>query len=133
MLGVGFLVGFRPTEPVGRVLAAIALLLVFAYVLSWISATIGLLLRDPETTQSAGFVWVFPLTPTSSAFVPTGSMPAAVKAFANVNPITLCVDAVRHLTIGGDATTATLGTLAWLAGLLAVFVTISVARYRALE
>lgn len=133
MLGVGLLVGFRPTEPVGRVLAAIALLLAFAYVFSWISATIGLLVRDPETAQGAGFVWVFPLTFVSSAFVPIHTMPAVVRALASVNPVTLCVDAVRALTIGGHAAAPALGTLAWLAGLLLVFVPFAVSRYRALE
>jgi ABC transporter DrrB family efflux protein len=133
MLAVGFLVGFSPTEPILRVIAAIALLLLFAYVFSWISATIALLVRDPETAQGAGFVWVFPLTFVSSAFVPTNTMPAAVRAFADVNPITLCVDAVRALTIGGHAARPVLGTLAWLAGLLLVFVPFAVSRYRALE
>ena len=132
-LGVGYVVGFRPSEPVGRVVAAIALLLAFAYVFSWIAATIGLLVRDPETAQGAGFVWVFPLTFVSSAFVPTHTMPHVVRALADVNPVTLCVDAVRALTIGGHATSAVLGTLAWLAGLLLVFVPFAVARYRALE
>lgn len=133
MIAVGLLVGFRPTEPVTRIAAAIALLLAFAYVFSWISATIGLLVRDPETAQGVGFIWVFPLTFVSSAFVPTGTMPAVVRAFAGVNPVTLCVDAVRALTIGGDATRPLLGTLAWLAGLLLVFVPLAVSRYRALE
>jgi ABC transporter DrrB family efflux protein len=133
MIGVGFAVGFRPTEPFLRVLAAIALVLAFAYVFSWISAAIGLLVKDPETAQSAGFIWVLPLTFASSAFVPTKSMPGGVEAFANVNPVTLCVDAVRALTIGGDATKPVLGTLAWLAGLLLVFIPLAVSRYRALE
>jgi ABC-2 type transport system permease protein/oleandomycin transport system permease protein len=133
MLGVGFLVGFRPTEPVGRFVAAIALLLAFGYVFSWISGTIGLLARDPETAQGAGMIWVFPLTFVSSAFVPTTTMPAAVRAVADVNPVTLCVDAVRALTIGGHATGPVLGTLAWLAGLLLVFVPFAVSRYRGLE
>jgi ABC-2 type transport system permease protein/oleandomycin transport system permease protein len=133
MLGVGFLVGFRPTESVGSVVLAIVILLAFGYVFSWIAATVGLLVRDPETAQSAGFAWVFPLTFASSAFVPTHSMPAAVRAFANVNPVTLCVDAVRGLTIGGDVARPLLGTLAWLVGLLAVFVPFAVSRYRALE
>lgn len=133
MLGVGFLVGFSPSQPVERFIAAIALLLAFAYVFSWISATIGLLVRDPETAQGVGFVWVFPLTFVSSAFVPTHTMPAVVRAFADVNPVTLCVDAVRALTIGGNATGPVLGTLAWLAGLLLVFVPFAVSRYRALE
>lgn len=120
-------------RPTGRFIAAIALLLAFAYVFSWISATIGLLVRDPETAQGAGFVWVFPLTFVSSAFVPTDTMPAAVRVFADVNPVTLCVDAVRALTIGGHAARPVLGTLARLAGLLLVFVPFAVSRYRALE
>jgi ABC-2 type transport system permease protein/oleandomycin transport system permease protein len=133
MIGVGFLVGFSPNQPVGRFLAAIALLLAFAYVFSWIAATIGLLVRDPETAQGAGFVWVFPLTFVSSAFVPTHTMPEAIRAFADVNPVTLCVDAVRALMIGGHAAGPVLGTLAWLVGLLLVFVPFAVWRYRALE
>ena len=133
IFGVGFLVGFRPSEPVWRVMAAILLALAFAYVFSWIAATIGLLVRDPEIAQGAGFVWVFPLTFVSSAFVPTNSMPAGVRAVADVNPVTLCVDAVRDLTIGGHAAHPVLGTLAWLTGLLLVFVPFAVSRYRALE
>jgi ABC-2 type transport system permease protein/oleandomycin transport system permease protein len=133
ILLVGFVVGFDPTEPIPRVIAAIALVLAFAYVFSWISATIGLLVRDPETAQGAGFVWVFPLTFVSSAFVPTSTMPAAVRAFADVNPVTLCVNAVRALTIGGHAAGPVLGTLAWLVGLPVVFVPFAVSRYRALE
>ncbi len=133
MLGVGFLVGFSPTQSVFRFLAAIALLLAFGYVFSWIAATIGLLVRDPETAQGVGFVWVFPLTFLSSAFVPTNTMPAVVRVIADVNPVTLCVNAVRALTIGGHAAGPLLGTLAWLAGLLLVFVPFAVGRYRALE
>ena len=133
MLGVGLLIGFRPTEPAARVVAAILLLLAFAYVFSWISATVALLVRDPETAQGVGFVWVFPLVFASSAFVPTDTMPPAIRAFASVNPITLCVDAVRALTIGGHAAGPVLGTLAWLVGLLLVFVPFAVSRYRALE
>jgi ABC transporter DrrB family efflux protein len=133
IFGVGFLVGFDPSQSILRILAAVGLLLAFAYVFSWISATIGLLVRDPETAQGAGFVWVFPLTFISSAFVPTATMPSAVRAIADVNPITLCVDAVRALTVGGSATGPVLGTLAWLAGLALVFVPFAVSRYRALE
>jgi ABC-2 type transport system permease protein/oleandomycin transport system permease protein len=133
MLCVGFLVGFRPSESVGRFILAIALLVAFAYVFSWISAAIALIVRDPEAAQGWGFIWVFPLVFVSSAFVPTQTMPAAVRAFADVNPVTLCVDAVRALTLGGPVGRPVLGTLAWLAGLLLVFVPLSVARYRALE
>ena len=110
---------------------AFALVIGFSYVFSWISAFIGLMVRDPETASSAGFVWVFPLTFASSAFVPVSSMPGVVKAFAQVNPVTLAVDAVRSLTIGqGDALSPALGTLGWLAGLLLVFVPLTVRAFR---
>ena len=131
MLGVGFVVGFRPTQPVWQVALAIVLVLAFAYVFSWISAFVGLTVKDPETAQSAGFIWVFPLTFVSSAFVTTSSMPAVLRAFANVNPVTLTVNAVRALTIGdGHALGPTLGMLAWLAGLLLVFVPLAVRAFR---
>jgi ABC-type multidrug transport system permease subunit len=100
-------------------------------VFAWISAFVGLTVRDPEAAQSAGFIWVFPLTFASSAFVPTDSMPGAVQAFADVNPMTLTVDAARALTIGqGDALGPALGTLAWLVGLLLVFVPLAVRAFR---
>ena len=87
--------------------------------------------EDPETVSSAGLMWVIPLTFASSAFVPADSMPGAVRWFAEVNPVTLAVDATRALTIGhGDALSPLLGTAAWLVGLLAVFVALSVRSFR---
>src|SRR5689334_10555489 len=77
MLALGIAVGFRPTEPVYEVALGLLLVLAFAYVFSWISAYIGISVRDPETAQSVGFIWVFPLVFASSAFVPTSSMPVA--------------------------------------------------------
>jgi ABC transporter DrrB family efflux protein len=131
MLLVGLLVGFRPSEPVWDVALALILVLGFAYVFSWISAFVGLAVKNPETAQSAGFIWVFPLTFASSAFVPTTSMPGVVHAFADVNPVTLIVNAVRALTVGhGAAAGPALGTLAWMAGLLLVFVPLSVRTFR---
>ena len=62
--------------------------------------TSGLAVRDPETAQSVGFIWVFPLVFASSAFVPTSSMPGALHAFADVNPVSLTVNAARALTVG---------------------------------
>jgi ABC transporter DrrB family efflux protein len=131
MVLVGIAVGFRPNQPVYDLALALALVLAFSYVFSWISAFVGLTVKDPETAQSAGFIWVFPLTFASSAFVPTTSMPGAVRAFAQVNPVTLTVNASRALTIGhGHALSPALGTLAWLAGLLIVFVPLSVRAFR---
>ena len=131
MLLVGVAVGFRPSEPAYDLALAFALVLAFSYVFSWISAFIGLSVRDPETAQSAGFIWVFPLTFASAAFVPTSSMPSVLRAFAGVNPVTQAVDAARALSIGqGHALSAALGTVAWLAGLLLVFVPLAVRAFR---
>ncbi len=131
MLLIGIAVGFRPTQPAWQVVLAFALVLAFAYVFSWISAFIGISVRNPETAQSVGFIWVFPLVFASSAFVPTAHMPGVVQAFANVNPVTLVVNAARALTIGhGHALGPALGTLAWLCGLLLVFVPLAVRAFR---
>jgi ABC-type polysaccharide/polyol phosphate export permease len=109
----------------------LALVLAFAYVFSWISAFIGVTIRDPETVQSVGLIWVFPLVFASSAFVPTSSMPGIVRTFADINPVTLTVDAARALTIGhGHALVPALGALAWLVGLLLVFVPLTVRAFR---
>jgi ABC-2 type transport system permease protein/oleandomycin transport system permease protein len=131
MVLVGLLVGFRPTGSVPDLALAFVLVLGFAYVFSWISACVGLWVRDPETAQSAGFLWVFPLTFASSAFVPTDSMPGAVGWFAEVNPVSLAVDAARALTIGhGEVVGPALGTLAWFVGLLLVFVPLALRALR---
>jgi ABC transporter DrrB family efflux protein len=131
MIVVGLIVGFRPSEPVYHLLLAFVLVLAFSYVFSWISAFVGLSVKDPETAQSAGFIWVFPLTFVSSAFVPADSMPGPLEAFADINPISLVVDAARGLSIGvGDPLDPALGALAWLLGLLAVFVPLAVRAFR---
>jgi len=132
MVVIGFTVGFSPSRPAYDVALAFALVLAFAYVFSWISAWVGLAVRDPETAQSVGFIWVFPLVFASSAFVPTSSMPGVVRAFAEVNPVSVTVNAARALTVGhANALGPALGTLAWLAGLLVVFVPLAVRRFRA--
>jgi ABC-2 type transport system permease protein/oleandomycin transport system permease protein len=131
MLLVGVAVGFRPSQPLYEVLLAFVLVLAFAYVFSWVSAWVGLTVRDVETAQSAGFLWVLPLTFVSSAFVPTNSMPGVIQTLADLNPVTYAVDAARALTVGyGDATEPVLGTLAWLAALLAVFVPLAIHAFR---
>jgi ABC transporter DrrB family efflux protein len=131
MLLIGVAVGFRPSQPVWQVALAFTLVLAFAYVFSWIAAFVGVSVRNPEIAQSVGFIWVFPLVFASSAFVPTARMPGALRAFADVNPVSLVVDSARALTIGhASALTPALGTIAWLIGLLLVFVPLAVRAFR---
>ena len=127
---VGFAVGLRPASVQGLV-AAIVLTSLFGFAFSWISAWIGLLVKDVETANVAGFIWLFPLTFASSAFVPLASMPGWLQAFAKATPVTPTVDAVRALLNTGLPVQRPLVTsLVWIVAIIAVFSTLSVRRYR---
>jgi ABC transporter DrrB family efflux protein len=130
MIGVGLLVGFSFHTSVPEVVAGIALLLLFGYAFSWIFAFFGLTASSPESAQSLGFILIFPLSFASSAFVPVDSMPDWLQTFAEVNPFTVVVDAVRALFIGADAGNSVWGAVAWSVGLIAIFAPLSVHRYR---
>lgn len=129
MIGVGYLIGFRFQNGLLPALAAIFLLVLAGFALSWIQALIGLVTRESETAQVAGFLWVFPLVFASSAFVPVSTMPGWLQAFARHQPISLTVDTVRSLALGG-ALDSLWQMLLWIGGILIVFVPLAVAQYR---
>jgi ABC-2 type transport system permease protein/oleandomycin transport system permease protein len=89
----------------------------------------GLISSSPESAGSIGFLIVFPLTFVSSAFVPVESMPPALQTFAEVNPFTIVVDAVRALWLGVPAGNSIWAAVAWSVGLIALFAPLAVARY----
>ena len=136
MLIVGFLVGFRPQGTVLEFVLGIAVLMGVSFAFSWISAFIGLMVRSVEAAQSGGFIWLFPLTFASSAFVPVDTMPSWLQAFARHNPVTVLADAMRGLFHVNPALTtadtrwALIQSALWIAGILIVFVPISVLRFR---
>jgi ABC-2 type transport system permease protein/oleandomycin transport system permease protein len=130
MLLVGILVGFRPEAGLAGWVAAIGLLLLLSFSFSWIGATIALLLRSTEAVQSAGFIWLFPLTFASSAFVMTDNMPGPLKAFADNQPMTHVMDAVRGFLLGRPVGSHGWLALAWCVGILAIFIPLSVSLYR---
>jgi ABC-2 type transport system permease protein/oleandomycin transport system permease protein len=130
MIGVGLLVGFSFHSSAPEILGGIALLLLFGFAFSWIFAFLGLTASSPESAQSLGFIWIFPLSFASSAFVPVDSMPSWLQKFAEVNPFTIVVDAMRALFIGAPAGNAVWGAVAWSVGIIAVFAPLSVRRYR---
>jgi ABC-2 type transport system permease protein len=129
VIGVGTLIGFRFQNGWLAATGAVVLVVLFGYAISWISALIGLVTRNPETAQVAGFIWIFPLVFASSAFVPVETMPGWLQAFANVQPISVTVNAVRALTLGGSLESVWQALL-WIAGILAVFMPLAVAQYR---
>lgn len=136
MLVVGFLVGFRPQGTVLEFLLGIAVLMGVSFAFSWISAFVGLMVRSVEAAQSGGFIWLFPLTFASSAFVPVDTMPSWLQAFARHNPISVLADSLRGLFHVNPAMTtadtrwALIQSVLWIAAILLVFVPVSVIRYR---
>jgi ABC-2 type transport system permease protein/oleandomycin transport system permease protein len=130
MLIVGILVGFRPEAGLAGWAGAIGLLLLLSFSFSWIGATIALLMRSTEAVQSAGFIWLFPLTFASSAFVQTDNMPGWLQTFADHQPMTQVIDAVRALLLGQPVGSHGWQALAWCLGILVVFIPLSVTLYR---
>lgn len=130
MIGVGSAIGFRFQNGAAPAVAAAALAVLFGFAFTWITALIGMSVKDVETAQVAGFVWIFPIVFASSMFVPVETMPGWLQAFAKVNPVTVTVDTVRGLSLGGEVATHLWKSLAWTGGILAVFLPLSVNRYR---
>jgi ABC transporter DrrB family efflux protein len=130
MLAVGLLVGFRPEAGVAGWVAAIGLLLLLSFAFSWIGATIGLMVRSVEAVQSAGFIWLFPLTFASSAFVQTEDMPGWLRTFADHQPMTQVIDAVRGFLLDQPVGSHGWQAFAWCVGILLIFVPLSVSLYR---
>ncbi|MDP3685522.1 MAG: ABC transporter permease [bacterium] len=129
MVAVGYLIGFRFENGFLNGLAGIALVVGFGFTFSWISALLGLIAKSAEAAQAAGFIWIFPLVFASAVFVPVQSMPAWLQTFAKHQPITYTANAVRALMLGGS-TADVWYALLWMAGILVVFVPLSVLQYR---
>jgi ABC-2 type transport system permease protein len=134
---IGFAVGFRLHGSLTDALAAFGLLVVFGFAFEWLFLTLGLFAGTPQAAQGLALL-VFPLTFVSSAYVPLQTMPGWLQGFAEHQPITVMVDAVRVLT-QGPAAEALLGhgagfyvvrSLLWAAAIVALFVPLAVARYR---
>jgi ABC transporter DrrB family efflux protein len=130
MIAVGVATGFRFHGSTLAVIAGLALLLAFEFAFSWIGVLIGLLVKSVEAAQSGGFIWLFPLTFASSAFVPVASMPHWLRGFAEHNPVTVTVNALRGWFNGQPVGSAAWQSLAWIAGVLAVMIPLAVSRYR---
>ena len=128
---LGLALGYRPDAGIGGVLAALALVIVFSFGLSWVFMTIGLLLRSPSAVLNAGFMGIFPLTFLSNVFVKPETLPSGLEAFVNVNPISVLATASRGLMEGNAATSDIAIVLGVAAGLTAVFAPLTTRLYRA--
>jgi ABC transporter DrrB family efflux protein len=133
MIIVGYIIGFRIEHGILSFTYGILLTVLFGFAFSWISAAVGMAVKDVETAQSAGFVWIFPLVFASSIFVPTSTLSGAIKVFAEHNPITYTVNVVRDLSLGLPVGDNIWYSLAWIFAILIVFVPLAVNRYRQIK
>ena len=136
----GLVVGWRIRSSVLEAVAGFAIVLVFAYAISWVMAVVGLVVRTPEVVNNASFMVIFPLTFIANTFVPTNDLPGPLKAFANWNPVSSVTQAARELF--GNTSPALPApdawpmqhpvayTLIWVVLILAVFVPLATRMYR---
>ncbi|QMU72704.1 ABC transporter permease [Streptacidiphilus sp. P02-A3a] len=129
MLALGMVLGFHPHSALG-VVGAMALMVVFALAMSWLMVLVGMVAANPEKVQMLGFVVMFPLTFSSSAFVSVSSMPGWLQAWVKVNPVTSLVNAMRALLDGGAIQAPVIHTLLWAAVFALVFFPLALRAYQ---
>jgi len=127
---LGVILGYRPDAGIPGVIAALALVIVFAFGLSWVFTTLGLLLRSPNAVMNAGFMGIFPVTFLSNVFVEPETLPSVLEAFVNVNPVSVLATASRGLMEGNAEAGDIAIVLATAAALTAVFAPLTTRLYR---
>jgi ABC-2 type transport system permease protein len=127
---LGVVLGYRPDGGALGAIAALALVVVFAFGLSWVFSVLGLLLRSPNAVMNAGFMGIFPLTFLSNVFVDPTTLPGPLEAFVDVNPISTLATASRSLMAGDPDGGAIAVSLLVAAGLAAVFLPLTTRLYR---
>ncbi len=130
MIAVAFAIGFRPVASFTEWLIIWGIVLLFTFAISWIAAIMGLLAKSIEAVQWMGFVAVFPLTFASSAFVPTESMPWALKIFAENQPVTHVIEAIRALMVGTPPGNHIWLSIVWCVGIIVVAIPLAAYFFR---
>ncbi len=129
MLAIAFAVGFRFEGSLLEAALATFLLLFFAYALSWVHALIGMSVKSVEAANSGGFIWMFPMTFLSSAFVDPSTMPDWLQPIADANPFTKVTNASRALYNGLPAGNLAWESLAWSLGVITIFSVLSMRKF----
>jgi ABC-2 type transport system permease protein len=134
----GLIVGWAPHGSILETLAAFALLLLMAFAVTWAGVWVGLMVRDPDGADGIAMSVIFPLMFLSGIFVPVAGLPDGLRQIAEFNPLTSLATAVRQL-FGSPAGPLpdvftlqhpVITSLLWAAGLMALFVPLSVRRYQ---
>jgi ABC-2 type transport system permease protein/oleandomycin transport system permease protein len=130
MLAIGYLVGFRFSNGVFPALAMMGMALLFGVSASCVSAYLGMQIRKPEAVLAFGFLWMFPVTFISSAFVPVVFMPGWLQAVAKANPVSIIIESMRAMALGGPIEVKAIESLAWIVGIMCVAAPMAVHAYR---
>jgi ABC transporter DrrB family efflux protein len=130
VVGIGYAVGFRFQNGAGPAILMVLLAILLGLTCCVIAAYTGLAIKDEESVQAFGLIWLFPLTFLSSAFVPIQSMPGWLQAFANNQPVTFVINTMRALALGGPIEANLWKSLAWLGGIFLVFIPLAVRAYK---
>lgn len=117
MIGVAFIVGFRPNASFTDWVLIGLIVLLFTFALSWVSAILGLIARTVEAVQWMGFLLIFPLTFASAAFSPTETMAKGLRIFAQNQPITHVIEAIRALMNNTPVGDHALYAVIWCVGI----------------
>jgi oleandomycin transport system permease protein len=130
MLGFGLILGFRiGTDPLS-VLAALGLVIVFAFALCWVFTALAMVVKEPRSVQGLGALIMLPLTFGSNAFVPADTLPSWLRGFVEINPVSKVADAMRGLLTGGPVAGPATAALVTSAVIIAIFAPLAVALYR---
>ena len=130
IIAVGYAVGFRFQNGVVGAIGMVLMAEAFGLAVCCVSGAIGLAIRDEESVQAFGLIWLFPLTFVSSAFVPVQSMPAALRAFANHQPVTFVIDSMRALALGGPLEPHLWEAIVSIVGIFVLFGPLAVRVYK---
>jgi ABC-2 type transport system permease protein/oleandomycin transport system permease protein len=130
MITVGYMIGFRFHNGFLGAVGMVGLATLFGFAFSWIFAYIGISVKDSETAQLASFVFIFPLTFASSAFVAIQTMPHWLQAFVRNQPITFLANGARQLSLGINENGAVWKILVWTLVILAIFIPLSLRQYK---
>jgi ABC-2 type transport system permease protein len=130
IVALGLALGYRPDGGVGGVAAGVGLVIIFAFGLSWVFTTMGLLMRSPNAVMNAGFMSIFPLTFLSNVYVEPDTLPSGLKAFVDANPVSHLVTASRGLMEGSASGGDIAVVLVTAAALTAVFAPLTTRLYR---
>jgi ABC-2 type transport system permease protein len=130
MIIVAFIVGFRPEASPLEWLGIIGLLLLFTFAISWLSAILGLLAKSVEAVQWMSFLIIFPLTFASAAFAPTETMAPFLRAFAENQPVTQVIEAIRALMNGMPVGNHAFLSALWFGGIIIVAIPVATYLFR---